>query len=107
MSNILAVTQSKNGRSIRLTYERWSHILESHDYMAGNLNILLDTIENPDYIVRGNKGELLAVKYHEKTNISSKYAVVVYKENDSNFILTAFFTSDLKRVLKKGIIWQK
>ncbi|GAB5046006.1 hypothetical protein [Thermodesulfovibrio sp. TK110] len=71
---------SISGIRIRLTSERWVHIVESHDYMAGNLDLILETIENPDFIVQGNKGELIAIRYYEKTSISEKHLVVVYKE---------------------------
>ena len=50
---------SKNGIPIRITDERWTHVVESHDYMAGNLELVVETIEDPDYIVTGRKGELL------------------------------------------------
>ena len=32
---ILGKAVSKNSVSIRLTAERWAHIVEAHDYMAG------------------------------------------------------------------------
>ena len=47
---------SKNRKEIRLTSERWSHIVESHDYMAGNQDIVFETLEDPDIIV-GGEGE--------------------------------------------------
>jgi len=50
---VLGSVFSKNGKNIRLTSERWSHIVESHDYMAGNQDIMLETVENPDLIVDG------------------------------------------------------
>ncbi|MHC1600600.1 MAG: hypothetical protein ACXQS5_07295 [Candidatus Methanospirareceae archaeon] len=31
MVDIVGVTISKNGVSIRLTYKQWAHIIESHD----------------------------------------------------------------------------
>lgn len=37
--------------------------------MAGYLDYVIETIEKPDYIVRGWTDELLAVKYYEKTHI--------------------------------------
>ena len=60
---------SKNGIYIRLTAERWSHIVEAHDYMAGNQDLVFETIENPDYIVQGEKDELIAIKHYQKTSI--------------------------------------
>jgi hypothetical protein len=40
--------------------------------MAGNLDLVLESIENPDYTVRGWTDELIALKYYEKTSISDK-----------------------------------
>ena len=107
MADIVGVTISKNGVSIRLTYKQWVHIIESHDYMAGNLDLVLESIENPDYIVRGWTDELIALKYYEKTSISDKYVVVVYKEGTEGFIITAFMTSKQDKILKRGVIWAK
>jgi hypothetical protein len=52
---------SKNGKEIRLTAERWSHIVESHDYMAGNQDLVFETIEAPDIIVRIKEDEFVAL----------------------------------------------
>lgn len=73
--------KSKNGVIIRLTYKQWVHILESHDYMAGNSDLVMETVEDPDYIISGWTDELVALKHYEKTSISEKNVVVVYKEN--------------------------
>jgi hypothetical protein len=34
----LRVAQSKNNVPIRLTYKQWAHVVDSHDYMAGNMD---------------------------------------------------------------------
>jgi hypothetical protein len=47
--------------------------------MAGNQDLVFETIENPDYIVRGEKDELIATRYYRKTSISEKNMVVIYK----------------------------
>ncbi|MBI4685683.1 MAG: hypothetical protein HY755_10845 [Nitrospirae bacterium] len=99
---------SKNGIEIRLTAERWSHIVEAHDYMAGNQDLVFETIENPDYIVQGEKNELIAMRHYEKTSISEKNMVVIYKETkDDGFILTAFLTSKPDKISKRGVVWKK
>jgi len=41
---------SRNGIPIRLTEERWFHIVENHDDLAGHYDDALDTVENPDFI---------------------------------------------------------
>jgi hypothetical protein len=103
--SMLGTVISKNGKVIRLTAERWSHIVESHDYMAGNQDLVFETLENPDVIVSGEKAELAAIKHYEKTSISEKHSVVIYKEEGNNgFVITAFMTSKPEKITKKGVI---
>jgi len=53
---------SKNKVLIRLTDERWFHIVENHDELAGRISEVLDTVAEPDIIVKGIKNELLSAK---------------------------------------------
>jgi len=53
---------SKNSVPIRLTEERWFHIIENHDDLAGHYDNVLQTIEDPDYIVEGYEWALIALK---------------------------------------------
>ena len=91
-----------NGVPIRLTEERWLHIVENHNDLAGHYDDVLDIIENPDSVLRGYKGALIAIKAIAKR----RYLAVVYKELKRNdgFILSAYITS---KIMKKLIIWQK
>lgn len=100
----MQVIKSVNGVPIRLTNERWFHIVENHDEVAGLAFEVLETIIKPDIIVNGWKGELLAVK-----KINTKYLVVVYKEisKKDGFIITAFLTSKINQLKRRGIIWSK
>ncbi|MBI5026152.1 MAG: hypothetical protein HZC12_05365 [Nitrospirae bacterium] len=99
---------SRNGIDIRLTAERWSHIVESHDYMAGNQDLVFETIENPDCIVQGGKDELIAIRHYKKTSISEKDMIVIYKETkNEGFIITAFMTSKPEKIFKRGVSWKK
>jgi hypothetical protein len=74
---------------IRLTYERWFHITENHDDLASYYFEVLETIEKPDFIVRGNKGSLKAARNIGK----DKWLVVIYRElsKTDGFIITAYF----------------
>ncbi len=99
---------SKNGKEIRFTAERWSHIVESHDYMAGNQDIIFETLDDPDTIVDGKRNEFIAIKHYNKTSISEKHAVVIYKERENDgFVITAFMTSKPEKIIKKGGLWKK
>jgi hypothetical protein len=104
----LATLISKRGVPVRLTHERWSHIVESHDYLAGHLDLVVETVGDPDYVVTGVKDELLAVRRYDQTAIGAKHVVVAYKEQGQDgFIITAFMTSKIDKLLKRGIQWQK
>ena len=43
---------SHAGVPIRLTDERWVHIVENHDDLAGYRSDVLQTIESPDVVLR-------------------------------------------------------
>ena len=96
--------KSITNKTIRLTDERWLHIVEGHPEMAGHLNDVLLAIAAPEIILRGGLDELLATV----STYKNKWLVVVYKENETDgFILTAYFTSKTEKLLKRKILWQK
>ena len=71
------VVLSINNIPVRLTSERWNHIVENHNDMAGYYYEILEAVTNPSFVVEGDEiGELWAVKL-----ISAKKAfLVIYKE---------------------------
>ncbi len=106
--DVVDIAISKNRIPIRVTYKQWVRIVESHDYMSGNIDLVLESIENPDYIVRGWTDELISMKHYEETCISQKYVIVIYKEDGKDgFVISAFMTSKEDKILKRGIIWRK
>jgi len=107
-ADTIQTIESRNNVPIRLTYKQWAHIMESHDYMSGCLDVVIETISEPGYIVRGWTDELIALRDYERTVISKKTVVVVYKELDQDgFVITAFMTSRPDQILRRGVIWQK
>lgn len=98
----MEVAYSINGVPIRLTYERWYHITENHDDLASCFHEVLDTVENPDVLVRGNGGSMKAAKNLGK----NRWLTAVYKELSKNdgFIITAYF---LAARPKGEIVWQR
>ncbi|NOZ06363.1 MAG: hypothetical protein GXP41_08455 [Chloroflexi bacterium] len=94
---------------IRLTYERWGHIVEAHDYMAGLHDLVVETVAEPDTIVVGWSGSLIATRYYLETPITEKHLIAVYRETKptDGFIITAFMTSKVEKVWKRGILWQR
>lgn len=96
---------SKNKVKIRLTEERWFHITESHNYMAGLSEFVLETINEPEEIIAGDEGELIALK-----RFNNKSIVVIYREvNDKDgFVITSFLTSEIEKIRKeRKTIWKK
>ncbi len=80
---------SKNGVTVRLTDERWSHVTEEHAELAGLKWDVLETVFAPERILSGNAGELFALK----KQTDGKILVVVYREHvDDGFLITAFLT---------------
>jgi hypothetical protein len=71
------------------------HIVENHDDLAGHYDDCLDTIEEPDFVLRGYGGSLIAVRGAGRR----RYLAVVYKElgDDDGFVITAYFTSKVNR----------
>lgn len=107
-TDILRTTRSISGKMIRLTLRQWLHITEAHDYMAGNMDKAMETVNAPEYLVQGVRGELIALKHYAETNISQKHCVVVYREQERDgFIITAFFTSKPETIKRKGVLWQE
>jgi hypothetical protein len=98
------VAISRNGVPVRLTEERWFHIVETHDEMAGHYDEVISAIEVPDYIIQGYRDALVALKSIGR----KKFIVVVYKEvgKKDGFVITAFLTSKV-RIEKEVILWQK
>ncbi|MDP3296189.1 MAG: hypothetical protein Q8N09_01115 [Thermodesulfovibrionia bacterium] len=96
------IANSINGVPIHLTYERWYHIIENHDDLASYYYELLDVIEKPDFVIRGNKGTLKATRNMGR----NKWLVVIYREvsKTEGFIITAYF---LDKKPKGEVIWQQ
>ncbi len=101
---MVEIAHSKNNVSIRLTDERWIHIVENHDDLAGYYDEILATIEEPDYIIQGYRDVKIALKEIKKY----KFLAVVYKElsKKEGFVITAYFSTKI-RLSKEEILWQR
>ena len=95
------VAYSVRGVPIRLTYERWYHIVENHDDLASTFHDVLDTVEKPDLVVRGSHGALKAIKSMGQ----ERWMVVVYREMSrrDGFVITAYLPSKRPR---GEVIWR-
>ena len=59
---IIDIAVSVDGVPIRLTRERWFHIVENHNDLAGYCDDILDTMESPEFVLRGYNRSLIAVR---------------------------------------------
>jgi hypothetical protein len=65
-------------------------------------------VGDPDYVVAGVRGELLALKRYDRTAVGPKHVVVVYREHERDgFIVTAFMTSKADKLIQRGLQWRK
>jgi hypothetical protein len=112
VATVLFITTSLAGKPIRLTRKVWEDkICSEHPELAKRPNYLGEvrrTVEEPDYLVAGWRGEMLALRRCEIAPKRPKYLCVVYRElNGDGFIITAFFVSRLQNFLKRGVLWQR
>jgi len=103
----MLIISSQNSVPVRLTTERWQHIVHRHPEMAEQRERVLETVVEPELIQRGDYGELLAIRFYRHTPLTNKYLVVVYREVDRNdgFILTAYFTN--RPSGKRVTLWKR
>ena len=101
----MEVVVSINRVPIRFPEERWIHITEEHSEMAGYYFEVLETVEKPEEVYKGQSGELLAIKTIEP----EKFIVVFYKElsNADGFIITSFLTRKMNQIRRREKIWPK
>jgi hypothetical protein len=95
------IAYSVNRVLIRLTDERWQHIIGARDDLIGYRDDCLRVIENPDLVLVGNRGTLKAVKAFGR----NRYLVVIYREESRSdgFVITAYFCRNIKG---RKIIWR-
>ena len=101
----MEIAHSINSVPIRLTSERWVHIVENHDELVGKLFDVMETIADPDYVLRGKNKEFLAVR-----KVNSHSLVAAYREISSadGFVITAFQTTKVRQLFRvRKIIWRK
>jgi len=98
---ILDIVESIEGVPIRLTDERWEHIC-LHPNMSGFYEAVLQAVNNPEFVLRGQRGAKVAV-----LNVGRrKWLHVIYRELGvkDGFIVSAFIDDDYD---SKLIIWRR
>jgi hypothetical protein len=98
----MAVARSVNGVPIRMTDERWRHIVDAHDELAGYYDDCLQVVETPDVVLAGHGGSLKAVKGYRR----KRYLVVIYRELSrlDGFVITAYFT---RKIDRRKVVWRR
>lgn len=95
-------SRSQNNIPIRLTDERWNHILIGHPEVAEFKASVLKTVSYPERILEGREGELLAIREVEL----GKWLVVAYREKSNDgFIITAYLTRRIQSLNKRTQLW--
>jgi hypothetical protein len=93
------------GQNIRLTHERWNHILD-HPEMEGERSRIEETLSNPEIIIATVQDQSVHTyhRFYKTTPVTSKYMIVAVKIlDDDAFVVTAFYSNRMK---KGGIVWQ-
>ena len=103
---------SISGKRVGLTRNVWyDKILVDHPEFGERDTYLEDVrkaVQQPDYVVKGWAGELLALRWCATAPKRPKYLCVVYRElNDEGFVITAFFISRYQKLLRREIVWQR
>jgi hypothetical protein len=103
----MLIVNSYNNIPIRLTDERWQHIVTRHPEMNDLKKQVLETVTKPDMIQKGDFGELLAIRFYHKIPLTSKFLVVAYREVSpgDGFIITAYLTNEPSN--KRIILWKR
>ena len=99
---ILGIADSVNGVPIRLTDERWEHILDSHPGLASYRETILDAVENPDYILSSRRGALAAVVVLGRKALL--HVFYIEKGRYDGFIVSAYLEEEMD---KAKIVWCK
>ena len=101
----MAVVDSANCVPIRLSEERWSHILKGHGELGGFQVELLLTVSRPEAVYRppsGRRPQFAAVSRFDRLRASglAENLVVHYREVsvDDGFILTSYVMSSSRLV---------
>ena len=97
------------GEAIKVKFSKRTldHIVARHPEVKAYAKRIVETVQNPDMLVKGVGGELKALRFYSTLHIGPKYLVVVYREFcEEKVIMTAYFTSSVAKV-KGEMIWRR
>ena len=103
------VVRSVNGVPIRLTQERWRHIVARHPEIEPFRDPVLIAVKNLDFVAKGLHGELKASRLSIELPMGPRYFIVVYREVSAKdgFIITARLGSGVSNLIKGGVVWRR
>src|SRR4051812_29126531 len=103
----MVTVASVNGVPVRVTDERWRHIIDGHPEMATEHDHVMQTVSEPDLVQSGDVGELLAIRHWPDTALGGEFVVVAYREVDrtDGFVLTAYLTRRPSR--SRTVLWKR
>ncbi len=90
--------KDKTGRTIRLTKERWKHIVNSHPIISNNIEEIKKTLQGPLLITKDEYDKQVYFYYKFYKNFKDKktFLIIVVKYlNGSGFIITSFYTDKI------------
>lgn len=92
---------------VKLSKKVLHHIVARHPEVEAYIDEIVETVQDPDLIIKGLRGEFKALKLYSALHIGTKYMVVVYRElPEEKVIITAYFTSNAAKV-KGEVTWRK
>ena len=100
----MVILTDYEGRSVRLTDERWHHIAE-HPEMIGLRRALAETLRAPEAVIEPASDPLarLYYRFFHRTMVGGKHLCVVVKvRQEDAFVVTAYLTD---RVKKGTLLW--
>jgi len=100
----MVVLTDYEGRSVRLTDERWRHI-EEHPEMVGLRRAVAETLREPEAVIQSatDPSARLYYRFYHRTMVGGKHLCVVVKvRQEDAFVVTAYLTD---RVKKGTLLW--
>ncbi len=91
----------KLGFKVKLTHERYLHIILRHPEILDKENEIKEALENPDFI-KESKHDNTVLLFYKSSN--KEYIVVVVKRVEKAFVLTAYATDFIK---EGDMIWKR
>ena len=95
----MSTFEDYQARTIRLTDERLSHIIDNHDELIGMERALRETLAAPEQVRESTRDEQVRLYYrwYNGTKVGDKYmCVVVVAREDIAFVATAYLTDKVK-----------